>query len=206
MSDFHVPPGVLVEIARQAEAAFPAECCGLLAGGDLLQVATAAELMNLSPVTGEFRISPDEFHTRGAELLADGHSILGVYHSHPDGTIVPSREDIEGMTFPGVMLIAAYHPEGVAFVAYQVSDGRIARLPIHAPTVAGQTPNQARQQTAGYDSFPYLMGSASFYQTLGPSPITSSHERDGLQRNHDGGEEDDENREPGCEEGGRERG
>lgn len=93
------------EIRRQAESAWPAECCGLLAGrpagaGRLVEEAIRLENEEPdSPRTG-YTIGPEALVRAECRLRERGLDILGFYHSHPDGPASPSRLDLE-RAWPG---------------------------------------------------------------------------------------------------------
>ncbi len=86
------------EIRRQAERAYPAECCGILAGtaGDV------KEVMRLFPATNRriddphrYLIAPDDLRRIEADLRPLRQDVLGCYHSHPDHPAIPSAFDVE---------------------------------------------------------------------------------------------------------------
>lgn len=86
------------EIRREGERAYPAECCGVLAG----RAAPAKEIQRLVPATNRrtddphrYLISPDDLRMIEAELRTSGQEILGCYHSHPDHPAQPSAFDTE---------------------------------------------------------------------------------------------------------------
>jgi proteasome lid subunit RPN8/RPN11 len=86
------------EIRREGEQAYPAECCGVLAG----RLGEVKEVLQLVPATNRrtddphrYLISPDDMRLIESELRPSGHEILGCYHSHPDHPAVPSEFDIE---------------------------------------------------------------------------------------------------------------
>jgi len=85
-------------IRGEAERAYPAECCGVLAG----QASEVKEVFRLVPVPNRrtddphrYLISPDDLRRIEVELRASGHEVLGCYHSHPDHPAVPSVFDTE---------------------------------------------------------------------------------------------------------------
>lgn len=89
---------LLGEIRREGERAYPAECCGVLAG----LAGKVKEVMKLVPAANRrtddphrYLISPDDFRVIEAGLRLDGHEVLGCYHSHPDHPAAPSATDIE---------------------------------------------------------------------------------------------------------------
>lgn len=86
------------EIRRAGERAYPAECCGLLAG----RAGAVKEVSRLVPMTNQrtddphrYLISPDDLRRVEVELQSAGLDVLGSYHSHPDHPAEPSAFDIE---------------------------------------------------------------------------------------------------------------
>ena len=86
------------EIRREGERAYPAECCGVLAG----RASPAKEIQRLVATTNRrtddphrYLISPDDLRMIEAELRSSGQEILGCYHSHPDHPAAPSAFDTE---------------------------------------------------------------------------------------------------------------
>ena len=86
------------QIRREGERAYPAECCGVLAGhpGDVKDV------QNLVPVTNRrtddphrYLIAPEDLRRIEGELRSSGLEVLGCYHSHPDHPAAPSAFDTE---------------------------------------------------------------------------------------------------------------
>lgn len=119
---------LLHQIEAAAEAAYPAECCGLLVGrgearGDL--TVTAVEP---SPnMTGEnaarrFEVSPQVRFDVMRALEGGPERIIGHYHSHPDHAAEPSAHDLE----------LAWEPDLVWLIT-SVMDGRAAKTTAHQP-------------------------------------------------------------------------
>lgn len=86
------------ELRRTGERAYPAECCGVLAG----HPGEVKEVVKLVPVTNRrtddphrYLIAPDDLRRIEAELRASGLEVLGCYHSHPDHPAAPSAFDID---------------------------------------------------------------------------------------------------------------
>ena len=86
------------EIRREGELAYPAECCGVLAG----YPGEVKEVLKLVPVANRrtddphrYLIAPDDLRRIEAELRPSGLEVLGCYHSHPDHPAVPSAFDTE---------------------------------------------------------------------------------------------------------------
>ena len=90
--------GMLADIRRHGEGAYPAECCGVLAGR--VDESGGKEVVRLSPAVNRrtddphrYLIAPDDLRRLGAELRLEGLEIVGYYHSHPDHPAVPSGFD-----------------------------------------------------------------------------------------------------------------
>jgi proteasome lid subunit RPN8/RPN11 len=92
-----LPEGLLDEIRRHGEAAYPAECCGAMAGrsgGGSKEVALLAPAVNRrTDDPHRYLIAPDDLRRLEAELRAEGLEIVGYYHSHPDHPAAPSAYD-----------------------------------------------------------------------------------------------------------------
>ena len=101
-------------IERAAEAAYPEEACGLLVGrsapGGACRVSAVEASANVAepPRARRFEVDP-RLRLRLERALRDGpDSVVGVYHSHPDGSAEPSATDIAMIFEPAmVWLITA---------------------------------------------------------------------------------------------------
>jgi proteasome lid subunit RPN8/RPN11 len=95
-----LPGGLLAEIQRQGERAYPAESCGVLGGR--LSADGVKEVVRLAPVVNRrtddphrYLIAPDDLRRVDGELKSEALEIVGYYHSHPDHPAVPSGFDTE---------------------------------------------------------------------------------------------------------------
>jgi proteasome lid subunit RPN8/RPN11 len=86
------------KIRREGEGAYPAECCGVIAG----RPGTIKEALALVPVINRrtddphrYLISPDDLRAMETELRSRDMEVLGFYHSHPDHPATPSVFDTE---------------------------------------------------------------------------------------------------------------
>jgi proteasome lid subunit RPN8/RPN11 len=87
---------LIEEIRREGESAYPAECCGVLAG----RVGENKEVLKMVPVVNRrtddprrYLISPDDLLRITLNLRRTDLEVLGYYHSHPDHPAVPSEFD-----------------------------------------------------------------------------------------------------------------
>ncbi|HEV2085770.1 MAG TPA: M67 family metallopeptidase [Gemmatimonadales bacterium] len=86
------------EIRRHGELAYPAECCGVLAG----RAGETKEVVRLVPMHNRrtddphrYLIAPDDLRRTISELRGCELEVLGYYHSHPDHPAAPSGFDTE---------------------------------------------------------------------------------------------------------------
>jgi len=144
-----------IEISREhvariealARAAFPYECCGLLIGvtegeGDsVIRVTRVAESRNLAAPErrDRFEIDPALQFSLLREMRDGEESIVGVYHSHPNGCPSPSPRDLEDARDPSLIWLITAVEEArdkpVTTRAFRLaSDGtRFDEIPIHQP-------------------------------------------------------------------------
>ena len=86
------------EIRRQGELAYPAECCGVLAGkaGEVKEVVRLIPLENRrTDDPHRYLIAPEDLRQTTIDLQASGLEVVGCYHSHPDHPAMPSAFDTE---------------------------------------------------------------------------------------------------------------
>jgi proteasome lid subunit RPN8/RPN11 len=95
-----ISEGLLGEIRGHGETAYPAECCGAMAGR--VDERGVKEVARLAPAVNRrtddphrYLIAPDDLRRLEVELRSEGLDIVGYYHSHPDHPPVPSGYDTE---------------------------------------------------------------------------------------------------------------
>jgi proteasome lid subunit RPN8/RPN11 len=110
------------QIEREARAAFPRECCGLLEGvmdSETIRVTALHPARNLSTDSDRFEIDPADHFAAIRAARANGHAIAGCYHSHPNGKAEPSARDAEGAWDEGfIWLIAAVSDSTVSVCGF----------------------------------------------------------------------------------------
>ena len=120
---------LLDEIRDHAAQSWPMECCGLLIGRQnrpdnspqsdkttreqvISRIVVSANVAADPVMT--FEIDPGLLVRTHRAVRDRGEDIIGCYHSHPNGTILPSRTDLERAEQAGFLwLIAGSAPEGV---------------------------------------------------------------------------------------------
>ena len=139
-------PAQLQAIEQAAEAAYPEEACGLLVGraepGGACQVSAVEASANVAepPRTQRFEVDP-KLRLRLERALRDSPEVVvGVYHSHPNGSAAPSETDISMIFEPDmVWLITA------------VTDGRAGTTMAYKPTEDGSAFRPLRLELGGAD-------------------------------------------------------
>ena len=128
-----IPRPLLKQVVDAAEAAYPAECCGLLAGRDAgagtIAVTRVVPSPNLAPPAGggdgppidRFEVDPQVRFDLMQALDGTGERIVGHYHSHPDHPAQPSETD----------LAMAFEPD-LAWLIVAVAGGQAIHVTAHA--------------------------------------------------------------------------
>jgi len=90
----------------QANAEFPNECCGLLAGtvdAGVARVVRRYPLANAAASPVEYESDPKDMFAAVRDMRQRGIQELAVYHSHPTSDPVPSKTDRERNFSPEVV-------------------------------------------------------------------------------------------------------
>lgn len=105
-------------IAADAERRHPEEACGALLGRTMsggVEVVEAVPLPNAH--SGDRRrryaLEPEALLAVHKNARGQGLRVVGYYHSHPDGTAVPSRTDRE-FAWPGTSYVLVAVTDGAA--------------------------------------------------------------------------------------------
>ena len=122
------------EIRRHGEAAYPAECCGVLVGR---AEAEAKEVVRLAPAVNRrtddphrYLIAPDDLRRLEVEVRAAGQEIVGYYHSHPDHPARPSAFDTEhAWPWYSYLIVRIDRGRGADLASWVLDDERPLMLP-----------------------------------------------------------------------------
>ena len=120
----------LAAIREHGRAAYPEECCGALlgtAGNGAVRVSRVERIENSSREEKRRRyvIAPLEYSRVERLADADGLSVLGFYHSHPDHPAVPSEYDREhGLPFFHYVVLAVGPESPGEIASYVLSEDR----------------------------------------------------------------------------------
>lgn len=121
------------EIRREGERAYPAECCGVLAG----YPGEVKEVLKLVPMTNRrtddphrYLIAPDDLRRIEAELRSSGLEVLGCYHSHPDHPAAPSAFDTEqAWPWYSYIIVRVDRARATELTSWVLADDRSAMSP-----------------------------------------------------------------------------
>lgn len=125
-----VPAESLAAIRAHARQAYPEECCGALVG---LTAGQEARVLRLVPLAnsreGErrrrFRITSEQYQCVERMADAQGLTLLGFYHSHPDHPAVPSDYDREhALPFFHYVVVAVSRERWSEMTSWVLSEDR----------------------------------------------------------------------------------
>jgi proteasome lid subunit RPN8/RPN11 len=128
-----IPEPQWKEMENDVASRLPEEACGLVAGRYELvcQVYPVTNVLH-SPV--EFSMHPQEQLDAFQKIEAQELTLLGIYHSHPQGPPGPSPSDIARAYYPGAVQLVWYLSEqgwscrGFAIQADKIREVRIERF------------------------------------------------------------------------------
>ena len=126
-------PGLLEEIVRHAQASYPNEGCGLLAGRGY-----AAErfvpMENTKASATEFEMDPRQLVQQLRALRESGLELVAIYHSHPSGPARPSKRDVARAYYPDAasIIVSLADPKSPQVAAFRITGGEVLEVELHA--------------------------------------------------------------------------
>ena len=114
---------------NHAQDAYPEECCGFLLGfkAEERRIQSAVSVPNTNQLSRSSRYSIDPLDLVKVDEAAErvNLDLLGIYHSHPDASAIPSQIDREYAWPRYTYLIVALENKIVREVkAWQLADDR----------------------------------------------------------------------------------
>jgi len=94
------------KMREDVERRRPNEACGLLAGHIIQESYKVLHILptqNMFHSPTRYQVEPEEQLKAFLQIEEEGWELLGIYHSHPDGTETPSDTDISEAYYPGVV-------------------------------------------------------------------------------------------------------
>jgi proteasome lid subunit RPN8/RPN11 len=118
------------EMKKHVISCLPEECCGLLAGVNhrVLEVIPVTNVLQ-SPY--RFRMDPEEQLIAMIHIEDYGYQMLGIFHSHLQGPVGPSKTDMKESTYPEVAyLIWSNMEQGWQCKAFRLTNEGPIEIPI----------------------------------------------------------------------------
>ena len=90
------------QLLAHASETDPAECCGLIGGGEDQQARSIYSLRNMAPNPNvAYEASPEDLFAAQRQMRERGEQLLGIYHSHPrSAEPSPSDTDVRLAYYP----------------------------------------------------------------------------------------------------------
>ena len=131
-----LPATLQEQIMREAKAAYPLECCGLIEGAEEADSFCATLLhpaRNLAAAVDRFELDPADHIAALKAARGRGHALIGCYHSHPDGHAAPSQADQRGAAQANFLwLIAATDGVQCRLAIFSYRGGRFEEVELSA--------------------------------------------------------------------------
>ena len=110
-------------------------CCGLLIGGAAL-IDCVVPARNLRPAPDRYLIDPADHCAALRTARAAGLEVVGAYHSHPNGTLLPSDVDCREASYPEFIyvIVAPGAGGGSGLAAYRLTRDAYDEIPLRAVT------------------------------------------------------------------------
>ncbi len=130
------------EMTEACKQRLPYETCGVLLGkfqGKSLFVEDYRVIRNISRFPEDsFAFDPEDWVRVYYDADRKGTGIVGIFHSHPDGTVRPSLADSRGHLPWGTYWIVGMAQGECSIAAYQpCADGGWMPIRIHEPDESG---------------------------------------------------------------------
>jgi len=138
MKRIFLRPSLREQIQNEARVALPRECCGLIEGshrGENILATTLHPTRNVARETDRFEIDPEEHFAVLRSVRTNGSEIVGCYHSHPNGRMMPSERDLENVGEEGFAWLILPLTEGSIgeLAAFVVRAGKLAPIACETP-------------------------------------------------------------------------
>ena len=133
MDEIHLSAALHEEMIRQADAGYPEEVCGLLAGSIDGRIGRAVRLYPVenglhSPVA--YEMEPLAQVRAMIAIESEGLELVGIYHSHPTGPASPSPSDVAQAWYPDAaqIIISLAAPGRSAARAFLIREGQVFEI------------------------------------------------------------------------------
>ncbi|MBF0425077.1 MAG: M67 family metallopeptidase [Magnetococcales bacterium] len=120
-----IPRTIVNHILGHAQRTAPLECVGLLSGKER-QISGWHPLPNIAQDSRRFLADPEAQIALFRDLREKGREVVAIYHSHPEGPLLPSLTDLDWSAYPDALyLIVSLGTQGrLDLGGYLLRDGR----------------------------------------------------------------------------------
>ncbi len=117
----------LQTMIKDAENAYPDECCGFFYGKEKDHRFIAVAVPVLNSKEGDkrrrFEISPEDYLKAERYALAHDLQLLGVYHSHPDHPARPSEHDLkQAVPYFSYIILSVQQGKAAHWTSWQLAE------------------------------------------------------------------------------------
>ncbi|WP_269139924.1 M67 family metallopeptidase [Rossellomorea arthrocnemi] len=117
---------IMLEVKKD----LPNESCGLISGKENRCLAVWP-MQNIEPTPHSFAMDPNEQDRVISHMLRRNESFVGIYHSHPFGRPVPSKDDVSFSLYPDVYyFIASVGGRDEELRCYKINNGKVKHINI----------------------------------------------------------------------------
>ncbi len=143
------------ELIHHAKAGYPHEVCGLLAGHSKQILRVIPTENRASDTQHGFLISPHDLNIHLPQIRAQGLSLIGFYHSHPDTPPIPSPTDVReldnGLQLPHVVVSISHHQAHIK--AWMIQHGQVDPI----EWVVGDMPTEPQPVTTSAQHIAFVL-------------------------------------------------
>lgn len=130
--EFRIPAHLARAMIDHAQAEYPKECCGILAGPPG-QPEQQFKLTNVDPdPVMRYNADPRELKTISDEIYDRDWEFVCIYHSHTHTEAFPSQTDVARAYYPEAVyaLVTLKDRSAPAVRAFRILEGRIEELAV----------------------------------------------------------------------------
>ena len=123
-------PGLLEQIIEHAQACYPLEGCGLIAGPRAGEGERFIAMDNVLGSSTAYEMDPAQLIHTLRDLRETGQELVAIYHSHPFGPAHPSTSDIQRAFYPDAahVIVSLADQERPRAAAFLISAGEILEI------------------------------------------------------------------------------
>lgn len=129
VAQLQVASALVRAMERDAERAYPHECCGVMYGRDTSEGRIVEKVEAVENAFEEaekyhrFSISPAQLMAAEKVAAREGRLVVGFYHSHPDHPARPSEYDrVHGWPFYSYVIVSVAKGEAVDLTSWVMDE------------------------------------------------------------------------------------